>query len=204
MADHLLPPNATAEEKAIASALSRLSAVPVPIRDLWNPDTCPADLLPWLAWALSVDVWDAAWPEAKKRNVIKAAIEVHRYKGTPYAVETALEAMDLLAKVKEWPQYGGDPYKFKVEVDVIDAGLTEESVALIRTAVDKTKNARSHLDSIDIYLSVTATADTAKATQIGCSLDIYPWEPETIDLQPGSGLNAAVAAYNITEIGVIQ
>jgi hypothetical protein len=30
--------------------------------------------LPWLAWGLSVDIWEAEWPEAKKRQIIAAAI----------------------------------------------------------------------------------------------------------------------------------
>ena len=47
----LLPRNATGAERAIEGATARVGAVPTPFRDLWNPDTCPAALLPWLAWA---------------------------------------------------------------------------------------------------------------------------------------------------------
>jgi len=204
MTDHMLPPNATAEEKAISSAMARLSDVPVPIRELWNPDSCPVDLLPWLAWALSVDVWDTDWPEDKKRNVIKASIEVHRHKGTPYAVEAALEAMGFMAKVSEWFKYGGDPYKFKVEVDVIDSGLTLEGVKLIETTVTKTKNVRSHLDGIDVYLSIEGTCNTAESMQIGTSLDVYPWHPEDIELHPVNEIGGAIAFYSILDIGAAQ
>ena len=42
----LLPPNATALERALASVIARISDVPVPIGDLWNPARCPAPLLP--------------------------------------------------------------------------------------------------------------------------------------------------------------
>ena len=51
----LLPHNASPQERAIEAATARLADVPVPLRDLWNPETCPAELLPWLAWAFGVD-----------------------------------------------------------------------------------------------------------------------------------------------------
>lgn len=63
-----------------------------PIATLWDPMNCPAGILPWLAWALSVDDWDADWPEGTKRNAIAASIAIHRRKGTPRAVKDALAA----------------------------------------------------------------------------------------------------------------
>ena len=55
MSRDLLPANATPLERALAETTARLSDVAVPIRDLWSPENCPTELLPWLAWALSVD-----------------------------------------------------------------------------------------------------------------------------------------------------
>jgi len=66
--------------------------VPVPNATLWTPATCPAALLPWLAWALSVDEWDGTWPEERQRAVIAASVAVHRRKGTRGAVVAALAA----------------------------------------------------------------------------------------------------------------
>ena len=36
---------------AAARACADIENTPVPLRHLWNVDTCPANLLPWLAWA---------------------------------------------------------------------------------------------------------------------------------------------------------
>jgi phage tail P2-like protein len=88
----LLPPNATPQETAIEAATARIAEVPVPNAALWNPATCPAALLPWLAWALSVDDWDGTWPEERQRAVISASVAVHRRKGTRGAVVAALAA----------------------------------------------------------------------------------------------------------------
>jgi hypothetical protein len=35
----LLPRNATELERALETSMARLADVPVPLRDLWNPDT---------------------------------------------------------------------------------------------------------------------------------------------------------------------
>lgn len=88
----LLPPNRTEAEEALDLATARIGAVPVPNAALWNPDTCPAALLPWLAHALSVDEWDPRWSEEVQRAVIRASIEVHRRKGTVASVKRALAA----------------------------------------------------------------------------------------------------------------
>ncbi|KAB8065723.1 phage tail protein I [Janthinobacterium violaceinigrum] len=68
-----LPPNTTALERTIAVACAELVNVPVPLRELWNADRCPVALLPFLAWACSVDRWDDNWPESIKRGTIKAS-----------------------------------------------------------------------------------------------------------------------------------
>lgn len=87
---HLLPPNATALESALSDAAA-MEHKPEVVASLWNAATCPVALLPWLAWALSVDEWDEAWPEARKRQAVLQSVQLHRKKGTPWAVLRALE-----------------------------------------------------------------------------------------------------------------
>lgn len=91
----LLPSNATPAERALELAMSRLSEIPVPIASLWSSADCPADVLPWLAHAMSVDAWKATWTTQTKRNVIAQSIDVHRHKGTVGAVKKALVAAGL-------------------------------------------------------------------------------------------------------------
>lgn len=88
----LLPPNSTPLERALASVSARISNIPVPIASIWNAATCPKSMLPWLASALSVDVWDDAWPEETKRLAIASSLDIHQRKGTGAAVQAALES----------------------------------------------------------------------------------------------------------------
>lgn len=87
----LLPRNATATELRLEQSTKRMGNLPTPLRELWNPNTCPQNLLPWLAWAFQIDVWDANWSEATQRQAVRGAIDVHRRKGTPWAIRRALE-----------------------------------------------------------------------------------------------------------------
>lgn len=81
-ASDLLPQNATGFERALLDAMASADPLAVPIRELFDPETCPTPHLSFLAWALSVDVWNKDWPEATKRAVIAAAVSDHRIKGT--------------------------------------------------------------------------------------------------------------------------
>lgn len=88
----LLPENATAHERALEMAIgSRISNIPVPVKSIWDPDTCPLPMLPFLAWSFGVDEWSDAWSEATKRATVRDAIQVQRRKGTVWAVKRVLE-----------------------------------------------------------------------------------------------------------------
>lgn len=88
----LLPPNTTPAERALEQSTARIGAVPVSIATLWNPDTCPLNILPWLAWTLSVDNWDSGWSETSKRESLRKAVEIHQIKGTVASIKAALAA----------------------------------------------------------------------------------------------------------------
>lgn len=89
----LLPPNATFLERATAATHQHLADLPVDTRYIRNPERCPAALLPFLAWELSVDDWNPDWAEDVKRRVLAESVAVHRRKGTRGAVRRALEAI---------------------------------------------------------------------------------------------------------------
>lgn len=99
--DTLLPPTATPLAKALDVLEERLFNLPVQMISK-DPATVDVRLLDHLAWEHSVDVWDLDWPEDIKRRVIAISAEVHRFKGTAYAIRTALAAFDVDAELLEW------------------------------------------------------------------------------------------------------
>mgnify|MGYP002714027380 FL=1 len=148
----LLPPNSTPAERALAEAVSRLGDVPVKIREVWDADTIPLPLLPWLAWAYSVDEWDSAWLETQKRDAVKSSLRVQRQKGTIGAVRQALAALGLSIVVQEWfnetPQ--GEPYTFRVYVETDQSPASQAQLSKALSLISTTKNLRSHLQKVFI------------------------------------------------------
>lgn len=141
----VLPPNATRLELHLDKVLSRISEIPVPIRKVWDPWNCRADLLPWLAWALSVDEWSADWTEEQKRRTLANSAEVHRKKGTIGAVHKALEPFGLGCAIQEWwqSQPRGKPYTFKIILSFVSAST--EIQRSILEAVNRVKPVRSEM-----------------------------------------------------------
>ena len=107
---------------------------PEKIATIWDADQCPVAFLPWLAYALSVDVWDGTWPEARKRRVIAASPQVHRIKGTVAAMIAALEALGMSPHITEWWETDpiGDRGTFEITVYVNEWLATDEAVLSAR------------------------------------------------------------------------
>ncbi len=97
-----------------------------------------------LAKDFNVEWYDFDADINEKRRIIKECISVHRYKGTKYAVKTALEGIYKSADVQEWFQYGGEPYHFKVVI--YDNTSTTEKLLDVFRKIKYYKNLRSKLD----------------------------------------------------------
>ena len=147
--EHLLPSSSAPQEKALAGAIGRLSAVPVRIGDLWNPDKCPVEFLPWLGWAVSVDEWSDDWSESQQRAAIKSSLAVHRIKGTVAAVKAVLAPYGATVALTEWWQKTpkGEPHTFDIDVVVSGDGAASASfLDSLKRSIDKVKPVRSHYD----------------------------------------------------------
>lgn len=170
----LLPPNATDGERDIAGAIERAAAVPVPIRDVWNPDTCPREVLPWLAWAFSVDDWDPTWMDAQKRAVIKSSVTVHRYKGTVGALREALGGLFFSMVVQEWYNQtpSGTPYTFRVLLESHTIGIEQIAFADMFTLIERTKNLRSHLDFVKVTVKADAGPTVGACAMVGSEIAV--------------------------------
>lgn len=148
----LLPPNSSDPERAIEDAM-RAGIDLSQVGDLWNPATCPAAILPFLAWGLAIARWDPEWTEAEKRAAIADAIPFHRRKGTRGIVREVLDRFNPLLQIIEWWETSprGIPHTFEVRApasDIPASFLTEEVAAAIIRDVASVKPARSHFSFI--------------------------------------------------------
>lgn len=157
LAASLLPPNATEGERALEDALRAdidLSAVGT----LWDPATCPAHVLPFLAWGLAIARWDPEWTEAEKRAAVADAIPFHRRKGTRGIVRQVLDRFNPLLEIVEWWEASPrrEPHTFEVRAPagVIPASfLTAEIADAIIRDVASVKPARSHFTFVQSLIA---------------------------------------------------
>lgn len=141
----LQPSNATPVELALEHAVALITEIPNPIDTLWDPWKCPVAFLPWLAWQYSVDYWRADWPEQIKRQVIDAAYEVHRIKGTLPAIKRAIEGLGVGVEITRWfeTEPKGAPYTMTVTVKRPAEGMNAEMQRDLAEMLDASKALRT-------------------------------------------------------------
>ncbi|MCA5919225.1 phage tail protein I [Pectobacterium brasiliense] len=196
MNSSLLPVGSSELEIAAAKACAELSRTPIPLRQLCAPDTCPSSLLPYLAWAFSVDRWDEKWPEIIKRQAIKDAYFIHRHKGTIGALRRVVEPFGYLIRIIEWWQNGDKPGTFRLDIGVQDSGITEETFFELERLIADAKPASRHLLGLNINLDTQGAAYVAALSYGGGELTVYPYFPETITV---SGLNVTGATLHLID-----
>jgi phage tail P2-like protein len=154
LAESLLPPNATALDRAAESVMVKhLDAIAQPHRALWNPDTCPMETLPWLAWAVGVEAWRSEWPEAIKRALVRNAIQVQRQRGTLKSVRDTVASFGGDISIREWwqttPQ--GIPHTFELVLTITGQDGEQASAAFVQDVmaeVSRVKPLRSHFSFV--------------------------------------------------------
>lgn len=178
----LLPPSATTLERNAARATADALSLPVRLRDLWQPADCPAALLPYLAWAFSVDRWSPTWSVATKRAVIEAAWDVHKRKGTIGAIRRVVEPLGNLIEVVEWFDESPEatPGTFRLRIGVLDTGITDEMYQELERLIADAKPLTRHLTGLAISLESRGTIHVGAAAYLGDELTVYPWTGEDI------------------------
>jgi len=130
-----------------------------------NIDNAPSNILDLLAWQFHLEGYELAQTDEQKRNMIKKAIELHRYKGTKWAIKGVLEALGLSGEIKEWFEYDGEPFKFKIYLN--SALKSDNDYKKMLSLVKEYKNERSWLDSIGLLRSYNSDISISFAAKSG-------------------------------------
>ena len=89
-----------------------------------------------------------------KRALIKDSFFVHRHLGTKGALDRALSDIFPNSTVQEWFEYGGDPYYFRVVIDVTDAREPAQ-LGLLKKPIEYYKSYRSHLEEDNVIARIS-------------------------------------------------
>ena len=206
MADALpLPPVLAGDERfqtlgKLAARISDIDRSPVLV---YLVDQVNASALPHLAEQLHLlgEGWQFARDDDERRKLLKRAVERHRYKGTPWAIRQVLETLALSGQISEWFQYGGQPYHFKINVDLSTHGMDEATFDALVALITEYKNVRSHLEQLSISLVNRSPVPSIAAATLGGEVaTVYPYQ--LTDLNQNSALQLGIAHWSVETVTV--
>lgn len=162
-------------------------------------DQLPETLVDELAWQYHVDFYDYAADINKKRALVRKAIDWHRRKGTPAAVEEVCAAVFKSAKVWENWEYGGEPYHFQVRM--ISESIPNQSVIdNLYRAIKESKNARSWLDALSFDRQISGSLFIGGAYSAMRKVEVFPSQikPQSLNIKNYCG--AAIYVHKGVEV----
>jgi len=143
----------TPELQAVSNEIHRCILIPrvIKLKDPDYPIEFPDGVVDLLAWQFHVDFYNPDYPIEIKRDLVSNALNGHRRKGAPMAVEDLIATIFGDGRVVEWFEYGGEPYYFKI-ITGNQTVTNEQSEEFLR-ALNSVKNTRSWLEAVEITIT---------------------------------------------------
>ena len=171
----------------------RLDSINLEALMVYLVDIVDSSALPWLGEQFSLfgDGWELAESDDVRRTLIKSAIELHRYKGTPWAIKQALKKLGLERfTLIEHPE-AAHWAEFDVDITVVDRPLTEAIYPQITQLIDTYKPARSHLRRLIVSVASRGAFNAACVSFAGDIVTVQPYQLTDItapSMQPKAGI----------------
>lgn len=156
--------------RTLGRLAGRLDNIDLSVLMVFLVDIVDSSALPWLGeqFSLSGDGWELAESDDVRRMLIKAAIELHRYKGTPWSIREVIRRfgfgeVDLIGGTGRLSYDGnrsynglfvhGDAAAWAVYRVILKQPITNDQAAMLRQTLAAFAPARCHLASLE-YQSV--------------------------------------------------
>ena len=179
----LTDPQIAAAAKALDTELQAVTNATIETLHLPRLDELPETVVDLLAWQWHVDFYEPLGMDIDtKRRLVKESIAWHRMKGTPAAIEAVVSAAFDKTTVKEWYEYGGKPYYFKIVTE--DVTTDKDILNRLRRAVDSVKNVRSWLEEIEFLLHLQdkeAATESPELSILANKIERYLWRGRYFD-----------------------
>lgn len=193
-----------AADLALARGADAVMARTAPELDrltVWDRlDELPEAYLDELAWALHIDWYDSGADPATKADLVRKSDLVHAKLGTVEAVESVVRSYFGSGRVKEWPEYAGEPHHFKVystNPELVYSRLTQ-----FLSMLAQTKRLSSKLDAIEIGITGETTVHAGVAVLMSTHARYYvgypPDPPVSIGPSGRSRVRSSMAVKQTT------
>lgn len=133
-----------------------------------------------LAYTFDIEPKSTSLDETKE--LLKEPIKTYFDEGTFATLAKALKSLYSGTTLKEWHEYGGEPYHFKLKFEASDKGIDFKTLAKSDKIVNAYKNVRSVYDGASIALASVAQIKAASASLSGESVSVYPLAVENLEV----------------------
>ncbi len=156
--------NGYAVAKAIEAAMQIFNdTLLLGVSILTDAETMPEWRLDEIGWEYGLPFDYTTTPEVKRKWVQNAYMQSRLY-GTKTGVESFLKAIFEGVEVKEWFDYSGDPYHFRV---ALDGEYTNDNLSRVIGAVNEMRSVRSTFDKMTFRLP---PIDAERSVYVGTAL----------------------------------
>ena len=184
--DPAMMARAAADAEAMAARLAEIDRV----RIISNIDGLDETVLDILARDFKVDWWDPEYSIEEKRRTLKGSWRVHKTLGTKAAVETAIRAIYPLTTVEEWFEYGGEPYHFRLNINITSDSGDKARQKRVLERLNFYKSLRSHNDGVRYFLMPEKSWAVAGGGFVGSRGEIHTAVTPPALKKPGTGTQA--------------
>lgn len=139
---------------AVGRQVEKLCAYADSARTYAAIQTMPEKVLDALAVELRTPAYDENFSIKVKRALIEGTLTFYMTMGTPAAVNKIIETIFEAGYIKEWWEYGGDPYHFKAYTT--NPAITADDVEEFKRVLGSVKRLSAWLDEIILDLSTPA------------------------------------------------
>lgn len=118
-------------------------------------DTVSEAVLDALAVNWKIDWYDTEYDIEQKRRIVKTALNIRRTMGTVAATKAQADAIYPGSTIEEWFEYGGDPGKFRLRVNIVTVEEKQKFDAMTLEEIERrltaAKRLSSHLEEVEYY-----------------------------------------------------
>ncbi|WP_166542235.1 phage tail protein [Acutalibacter sp. 1XD8-36] len=158
-------------------------------------------VLDYLAVELRAPAYEDSFPIEVKRELIAGTLPFYAKLGTPQAINWATRTIFGGSQLQEWFEYGGEPFHFKMKVNITDDIFSLEKDRQVINAINVCKNLRSHLDGIEYFIKAPTALAYAGAVLLSHSGQVWvSLKPDSH--WPRSEVGAASGAVFLASSGI--
>ncbi len=184
-------------------AIDDLESSAEDVKNLYDIDKVREDFLTYLASNLGVNL--DRHSILGTREKISKVVDLYKLKGTKKGIELALNLLTENVIIKEWFEYGGEPYKFKVDLSLSNKEITTAIKDKLINLINEYKNERSWLEEIALsyftkafcYVSAKNMAEAAGYSEM---IDGFTWISQAVGYVSAGVLGEATAVAIAMEV----